>query len=317
MRDWNTVLVMIKPSGWTGPQRARIRSLALAGGFDLSWLADIREDELNLFHQLPGEPIHGAARTILSGRAKDLFRKSPFDLRPATRDRPYFYKFLKTSRLDLAWKGGQGSGLAVSEWGLLFLWGGLGAALLASAAGILIPLPFLKPRPPGLSYFGLIGLAYMIAELTLLNELIVILGNPALALPVAVGSFLLASGLGSRVWGGRRPFWFALTAGLMLPPVLLALRALGPGAWAAPVLIAPAALVMGAPFAGGLNHLAGPEAGARAWAFGVNGFFAVVGSSIAALICIQAGHTASILTAGGLYLLAALVYGRVERCIRA
>ena len=93
LRDWNTVVIMVKPSGWNPEQRQRIRLLALERGFDLSWLADLEEEELNRFHVLDGEPIHRAARMILGGRERELFRDSPFDLRPATRDRPISSSF--------------------------------------------------------------------------------------------------------------------------------------------------------------------------------------------------------------------------------
>ena len=122
-----------------------------------------------------------------------------------------------------------GPRLAVTEWGILFLWGGVMAALLAAALGVLGPLPFLRPRPPGAAFFALIGAAYMIAEMTLLHEILFVLGRPALAVPLVVGGFLLVSGLGSLLWGSRRPVRFALAAGLILPATLGLIRVLGNG----------------------------------------------------------------------------------------
>ena len=91
----------------------------------------------------------------------------------------------------------------------------------------------------------------MIAEITLLHEILFLLGRPALAVPLVVGGFLLLSGLGSLAWGGRRPTRFALAAGLILPAALALIRIFNLGPSLSLVLLAPAALVMGVPFAGG------------------------------------------------------------------
>ncbi len=304
IRDWKTVLILIKPRGFTETEIKEIKARTKSLGFDLSCLPGLKKDELNQFHHLAGEPLHQAASMILGGQAEKLFESAYFRLRPATRDRPYFFHFFCPRTLKLILRPKAARHLPVTEWGLLFTWGGLAIIIPAAAAGIILPLKKLKPRPRGLVYFSLIGLGYMIAEVSLLQEAIYKLGRPALAVPLVIGLFLLASGTGCLMWGQRRPGWFAVAIALALPLTLVALRH-GPGA---PILagltLVPVALLMGAPFAGGLVHLVGERAEARAWAFGVNGFFSVVGALAAALLCLDAGHFTAVLSAGACYLVA-------------
>ena len=117
----------------------------------------------------------------------------------------------------------------------------------------------------------------------------------------------MLSGLGSRIWGARPPRSFAWASAAALPITLIGLRHLPGGIVETGLIMAPVALLMGVPFVSGLTHLAGPNPSARAWAFGVNGFFSVVGSLTATLISLELGHLAAILCAGGSYLLAGVV----------
>ncbi|MBW1714094.1 MAG: hypothetical protein JRJ59_13220, partial [Deltaproteobacteria bacterium] len=276
------------------------------------YLPGLTPEETNKFHLLPGEPLFRAAQMILRGRTEELFKTALFNLRPATQDRPYFFSFFRPATLGLISTSQGHRLLPVTEWGLLFIWGGLGSILLLAGAGIFLPLLKIKPRPRGLVYFGLIGLGYMLAEMTLLAETIYQLGRPALAIPLVIGLFLVISGLGSLLWGGRPPKAFALASAAALPLTLLALRHLPVGPLTVGLTLAPAALLMGVPFAGGLVHLAGSWPQARAWAFGINGFFSVIGSLTATLICLQAGHLVAVALAGGCYLLAGLEYRRIK-----
>jgi len=310
-RDWSTVLLLIKPGGFSPDEIKRLVEGAAKLGFDLPYIPGENLEALNRFHLLPGQPLLHAAKMIVTEKSEDLFDRSFFNLKPATRDRPYFFNFFRFKTLRLIMKSKDTRLLSVTEWGLLFTWGGLCAAFLLAGVGIFPPLLKLGPPPRGLIFFILIGLGYMIAEITLLAETIYHLGRPAQAIPLVVGVFLLLSGVGSLIWGQRPPKPFALASALSLPLVFFVLRYL-PGESAMIALVmAPAALFMGVPFASGLIHLIGPNPSVRAWAYGVNGFFSVTGSLIATLVCLQLGHITAILFAAGCYFLAGLfVKGR-------
>ena len=306
VRDWNTILLIVKPDGLTDVEIASLYTEARAANLDFSILPGLDPDERNRVHFLAGEPLARAAEWLFTHREQELFDRACFDLRPADRDRPYFFHFVKPKTLSLIFNPQGGRPLGAMEWGLLFTWGALGATLILAGIGIFLPLTGLRPVPKGAVFFSLIGMGYMLAEITLLGETIYRLGRPALSVPLVIGTFLLFSGLGSLIRGHRPPKRFTLASGVALFGALFALRYLPGGVWGVALALAPTAWLMGIPFAGGLTHLAGPDPHARAWAFGLNGFFSVAGSLAAGLICLQIGHLAGIASAGGCYLLAGM-----------
>ena len=77
-------------------------------------------------------------------------------------------------------------------------------------------------------------------------------------------------------------------------------------------ILGPLAVLMGMPFALGLRRLAGKQPARIAWAWAVNGFASVVAAPLAALIAIEAGSPALLLTAAAAYGGAAVVLHRVS-----
>jgi hypothetical protein len=192
----------------------------------------------------------------------------------------------------------------------------LGVASVLAAALILLPavasgkagLSSSTMAPPQISgsdglallYFGLIGLAFLLVEIPLLQRFILFLGSPAYAMAGILFTLLLFSGLGSRV-SQQAPLQICLL-GLallllclpwMLPPVFD--RALG---WAlhyrlalTAMLLAPVGFLMGIPFPGGISRLI--ERRGRAslvpWAWATNGATSVIASVLAALLALSFG----------------------------
>lgn len=303
-RDWNTVLILIKPSGFSNRQTNLFLQESKKNGFDICRLPGIDNTPAKVFHHLPGSPLKSAVSEALSGGSERYMAASLFNLKPATRDRPYFFHFISPQSLALVMGTEQGRPLAVTEWGILFTYGGLAVSILLAAIGIIAPIRKLRPLPKGIAFFCLIGMGYMLAEITLLAEIVYRLGKPALAVPLVVGSFLIFSGLGSAALGSKQPKTFAILSGAVLPFTLLAVRYFPLGGVMAAAGLLPAAFLMGVPFPGGLKHLAGQREQARTWAFGLNGFFSVAGALAAGLICLEAGHLFSIAVASACYLLA-------------
>ena len=310
VRDWKTVCLIVKPSGMTVTDIENIRRAAGTRGFDIDVLPHLRTEEINHYHELGGSPIYRAGRLLLTGRRDELYTQSFFYVEPATRDRPYFHHFFRYKTLPLVFNKSSGRPLAADEWGVLFTWGGLAFVMVVAAAGILIPLTNLRPRPPGLAFFSLIGLGYMAAEIILLSETICALGHPALAVPLVISVFLCASGLGSRLIGSMRLAGAALASAVLLAAAIPCLRHLPEHPAVIAAVIIPPAFFMGGPFAGGLIHLAGHRPQSRAWAYGVNGFFSVAGALTAGLICPLLGHAFSMHLAAACYAVAGLLSPR-------
>src|SRR5688572_8501925 len=171
-------------------------------------------------------------------------------------------------------------------------------ALLLAIALILLPVAVSKranqkaasPFPfRFLLYFGLLGLAFLLVEIPLLQRFILYLGHPAYAVTTVLFSLLFFSGLGSR-WSDRIPLrsslatlvililimplllprLFAWTLGLPLT-IRLGLTAL---------ILSPLGLLMGIPFPAGIHLMKreqtqGPEieaqSGSIPWVWAVNG----------------------------------------------
>jgi hypothetical protein len=307
VRDWNTVMAVIKPDGLSADDVDGIRRLAAAGSFDPAVAPGLTVDQVNRFHYLPTEPLYSTWQAILAGRSNALARESVFHIEPATRNKPYFFRFFRLRFLTSMFSDPNGYRLGATEWGMLFIYGGLAVSLVSAGIGGLAPLIRLRPLPRHPAYFCLIGLGYMMGEISLLSEAIYRIGRPALAMPLVLGVFLLCSGMGSLLWGGKKPAVFAWASAGALVASFIGLRYLPGSTWGVALVLAPAALLMGAPFAGGLTHVIGPHPAARAWAFALNCFFSVIGAQAAALICLDAGHGAAVLIAGGCYFLAGLI----------
>jgi hypothetical protein len=70
---------------------------------------------------------------------------------------------------------------------------------------------------------------------------------------------------------------------------------------------------MGVFFPSGLSTLTGKQEGLIPWAWSINGFFSVIGSSATVLIAITWGFKSIIVIAVLLYILSAFIFTRLSR----
>jgi len=169
---------------------------------------------------------------------------------------------------------------------------------------ILLPVVALRRgagHRAGLTYFGLLGLGFMLVEVPLLQRFILFLGHPAYAMTTVLFAILFFSGIGSAlshhistrlalaglvgsigVYAVGLPWLFARMLALPLGVRMLI----------AALALAPAGLLMGMPFPQGLHRLAAsathPEV-LLPWAWGINGALSVVASVLAALLALSFG----------------------------
>ncbi len=326
-RGIQTVTVLVRPSGWDASDLDQIRDFLAARKYDLVWAPDIRPEETNRFNRLP-EPIYfQAVQALLEGPdRRQYYAEYAFDIRPPTDDRPFFFHFFRWEQtpqviatLGMTWQPFGGSGYFV----LIAL---LGLVLLLSLVLILLPVMLGRrrhraaPRDPGhlrvLLYFSLLGLAFLLVEIPLIQRWILYLGHPIYAFVAVVPTVLAFSGLGSALarqsWLPRRTC-FLLLAGL----VLLAALALPPAMQIAlgwpiasrllltALFLAPLGFLMGLPFPWGLQWLESRAPGLVPWAWAVNGCASVVASVLAAILSMGYGFTV-VIVLGGLCYAAAL-----------
>jgi hypothetical protein len=151
-----------------------------------------------------------------------------------------------------------------------------------------------------LGYFGLLGIAFLFIEIPLIQQYILLIGQPATAFAVVVSALLAGSGLGSA-WSRRIPWRLGavtLTLAAVAYPFLV--RWLTPMALPAPsllrmavaaLLVAPLGFLMGIMFPWGIAHLEERSPGLVPWAWGVNGTVSVIAAAAAALLALSFGFS--------------------------
>ncbi|MHC4789149.1 MAG: hypothetical protein ACYS8K_08125, partial [Planctomycetota bacterium] len=197
----------------TPPTEADCRRLLEAAevlALDIEWAPCGDTDYSRQVNQVEGPPgrpysyFHRAAIRVLSREREQFFRDWLYNVRPATDDSPYFYNFFRWKALPHLVRAYGEQWLRRAELGYVVLVFVLAEVAVVGAALILLPLLWLRRgaaagarRAPTGAYFLLLGLAFMMLEMTCLLKFTYFLGDPIYAAAVVIGSFLVFSGLGS------------------------------------------------------------------------------------------------------------------------
>src|SRR4029079_5530864 len=141
----------------------------------------------------------GDYRKLILARDRDRFlAEYPLDIRPTTDDRPFFFH---TTRLADQFQVAFGRSMLFGN--------GLSALLtLFGISAVLVILFIIGPLvlvvrergtgwPAWLVYFGALGAGFMLLEVALLQQFVLLLGHPVYSLTVTLFSLLLGTGLGS------------------------------------------------------------------------------------------------------------------------
>jgi hypothetical protein len=293
-------------------------------------------------------------RLARSSRPELAYDSYPEQLRPATDDCPFFNQRLRWDARGIRALTGaltdRGAGARLATESLPLAEAAVAVVCFQSvaAAGIVLLLPLwfvrgqqIAPARLGrcLGYFGAVGIGFMMVEVTLTQQLTLLLGHPSYTLMVVLAGLLVASGVGSawqgsagssapapaavRNWEGGttdvRPGRSALFVALaLMVEAALAPRLVATAlAWpfllrvgACLAIVIPIGFLMGRPFPQALAQLAerqGAEGGLAAWAWAANTFGAVAGSSMAVLVSLTQGFTAAIVLAAAFYAAAAML----------
>jgi hypothetical protein len=288
-------------------------------------LAEVAQARNFKFAFAPGLPGRNAFVDLLTAPDTDAFIENyGYDVRPVRDDRPFFFQFGRWSELDL-FEGNWVKAPAVMS-GRLVLAAVFLQALFLSL--LLLVLPMLRFRgrtnPVGGSTFGVvgyffaIGVAFMLLEITLMQQLTLFLGHPIHGITLVLAVLLLAAGTGSRfahrlapigkepgaVFGGI--IGLTILYGVALPPLFDATLGLPLAGRVAisTLALTPIGLLLGVPFVTGLARLRQSDGTDRlvGWAWAANGSGSVVGPVLAMLLAIDFGYWTVLMAA-------ALVYG--------
>lgn len=319
LRSWNTATIILAKQPLSLEQIEAVKAFCHDRWFDLCHYPGITPDEVNRFILLERPVYYEFAQAVLSGDPEPVYDAALFNLRPATDDRPYFFRFFKWSSLPLLVRGMGSEWVPFVEWGYLALVATLVQSVVAAAVLILLPLiAFGRVRGHGharrwtLLYFAALGLAFMFLEIAFIQRFMLFLAYPIYAVTVVLTAFLIFSGLGSlvadRVRRARVPAFGFVLAGLVVVAALY-MAGLPPlfNAWAhwpdlqkivaSILLLAPLAFLMGFPFPLGLQTVADRHDPLLPWAWGINGCTSVTGAVLATFIAVHLGFRLLVLIA--------------------
>jgi spermidine synthase len=321
-RSFLTATFLVKASPFTPDEVDRILAGAERLKYDMIVAPNLPPETVNRYARLPEPVYYTTFNDLLNAKNRDAFYDSyDFDVRPPTDDHPFFFHFFKwrqtpdiLNKLGRTWQPFGGSGYFVLVALLIF-------ALIAALVFVVLPLALPSRfraaiRQTGtrrsariVVYFGSLGLAYLLIEVATIQQFVLILGQPTLAIATVLATLLLFSGIGSTL-SDRLP-WARMLAALVV--LLLAwpwiLHALAGTLLALPLVarlplsvltLAPLGLLMGIPFARGVTaiHYA---PGLIAWAWAINGGASVVSAVLAALLALSFGFTWVLWIGGALY----------------
>jgi hypothetical protein len=345
-RGYNTATMLVKNGSFTAVELDLIRHLTAELAFDLNYAPDIRLEETNRYNVLPESIYYQSFVELLEISSRQAFYLAyPYEVTPPTDDRPFFGHFFKWSQteqvlaeLGKTWQPFGGAGYFVVL-ALLLITTIMAVVLILSPVVIArwrsrreesdSPLKHpLRKAVAYLMYFGLIGLAYLLVEIPLIQGFILFLGHPAYALSAILFTLLLFSGVGSRL-SDRIPLQISL---IILALILLVSPFLLPALFdltlglALPlrltltiVVLAPLGFLMGIPFPRGIGWLLGGQESAESilipWIWAVNGAASVVASVLAALLALTLGFS-WVLRLGALCYATAWLVFKVSGCWR-
>ena len=344
IRGWRTGTLLIKKGDLQPADRAAIQNFSRERSFDVAYYPQMPESEANRYNLLE-EPIYfQAAQAILSSDREQFYEGYPFNVRPTTDNRPYFFQFLRFDSLVQMVRTVGRSAIPFIEWGYLLLIATLIQAVLAGSVLILIPLFFLKREATSAAthgsrfttwqvfgYFLSLGAGFMFIEMSFIQKFLLLLANPTYAVAVVLCAFLLFAGLGSlfsvklRTIERLRRYPIAVAIGVLSVLALVYLQLLPPifhrflassdilKITVSIGLIAPLAFFMGMPFPLGIDWLQRHHPHLIAWAWGINGYASVVSAILATCLAIAFGFNVVILLAVGIYLIGGCIHLRMGR----
>ena len=303
-----TSVVMINRQPWTVQQANAFTAATHARGAGALYLPHYMEVGM--------DPLLQGAITLEDYIATN----SDFNFTPATDDNPFFYQFRP--------------GLPRALADLLLI-----SVILTFAYLSWIIFFFVRrdnqhwKRASLTPYFAILGAAYLLVEVPMIQRFNLLLGQSVLALIVVIGALLVGSGLGSlfsyrfrledlsgRVMLFAGGVACALVASLIVYPPLIQ--------WALPlelpvrtlitiIALLPLGFLMGVPFPSGLRVAYQVDQRAIAAFWGANAVTSVLGASLAMALAVSIGFSAVLLLGAALYsgvaVLAARSWPRILR----
>ncbi len=279
---------------------------------------------------LPGTLLDTPFRTLLTtSRLAKFYDSYPFDVRPVSDNRPFFfYTVQPRDLLDFVLRGSRNTEDFKINSALPVLFALVAISIIATLIILALPPLVLRHRLPrgkgsyrALLFFLFIGAGYIVIQVALIQKFVLFLGHPTYALTVIIFSMLLSSGCGSFAskklvrYEMRRlvPVLCIVVLGNILLAFVVSPISESGVALPFPIkvlitvaLISPLGFAMGMPFPTGLTLLEGVMPASVRWAWAINAASSVMGSAAAMFLAIYVGLKLT-LVIGSLFYLAALL----------
>jgi hypothetical protein len=334
IRQDSVATFLLKKTPFSAREIALLRTVSDRLGFDLLYVPDTPgrlPEAANERPQAtrPAEDVYvdGAAtgdyaRLITAADREQFYASYRADIRPTTDDRPFFFHTTKIrDQFEVAFgeKMLFGNGLSA----LMTLLGISTVLVAVFVVGPLIVAGRGQPRPAGwlawLVYFGALGAGFMLIEVSVLQNFVLLLGHPVYSLTVTLFSLLLGTGLGAG-WSRRLrepslrrsgAIGVVTVAAIAVAFIIVAPRIVN---WAIPfsrpirmaiavAMLLPIGIALGVPMPTGLRMLNRRAPQMIAWAWGINGALSVLGATLAIFIAMNWGFRVTLWTAAAAYLL--------------
>ncbi len=318
IRSWKTTTLIIKNGFITEKDINTLKRFCQNRSFDLVYYPGVKKDEVNRYNLLEKSFFYEGASQLLSKDRGNFIKNYKFNIEPSIDSRPFFYNFFKWSSLPELLKLRTQGTVSMIEWGYLILVATLLIALIFSLLFILLPIIAFKklkqsyPKKSIMSYFFLVGLAFMFLEIMFIQRFILFLGYPFYAIAYVIIILLLFAGIGSSISKKIEIYLIKIKSPIhtidisiiclstLLTIYLFFLTPIFNAFFSSNeivkfiisiLLIAPYAFFMGMPFPLGLAWLEKHFKEGIPWAWGINGCASVIGAVFASLLLMNLEYT--------------------------
>jgi hypothetical protein len=322
VRSWGTITFVIKKTPLTDMDCNAIRNFSEDRYFDVTLLPGISAEERTRYNSIEDAQFLGFLDKIFTDNREDLYITYPYNIKPATDNKPYFSQYLKLEKMGQVKEQLGQKSAPFLELGYLVVVITFIQVLIMAILFIIAPLFKLGWKKGNklwiLLYFCGLGIGFMFLEIVFIKYFVMYLGHPIYSVATVISVMLIFAGLGSfysskikATPGSLMRITAIIVIFIMLYAMLLApfLRnsihlQMEIRVFMSVLIIALPSFFMGMPFPIGLRVVAEINKNNVAWAWGINGCISVIAAATASLMAVEYGFIAVLLVSSAAYSMA-------------
>jgi hypothetical protein len=326
VRSWSSVTFLVSKSGFNQKQIALAKQFCNRFMFDpliLPGTTAIQHGEYNLLQDIS---FFSNTTRLLSTGKDNFINEYPYRIQATTDNRPFFFQQIRWNGIRQAIASFEEGTVAFLEVGYLLVLLTFVLLIVIAALFIMLPLIFTPWKSRSkiwtFIYFSSLGLAYMFIEIVFIQQFTFYFGQITYATAATISFLLIASGLGSHYSASLQPHSklpylatiliaaILILYGFFLSPFLSLTVALPlPVKYIISiVLLGIPGFFLGIPFPVGIKYLTAEKQNDIPWAWAFNGYFSVIGTTLATIVAVETGFTWLIILAAFIYIVAGLAF---------